>query len=381
MEQHNKLIRNKLSNYLKGKRVAIVGPASSIIGSKQAALIDSYDVVVRLNKALPIPPDLSPDVGSRTDILYNCMNPTDECGGTISINVLNKAGIKFLVGAYPPVDSVGTTKLRIKTDTLMFYHKNRNYWNNFCYTDKTHFLTLWKSMRLPNTGTMAILDLLRFDIKELYITGITFFKGGYIRTYRDYDEKGIIKHLQRFNLHLPEKQLQYASTQLLKDKRVILDNTLSDILNGKNNHIDNNNPTSRKQDSHKNDKTNESDETDGDNMIEECNRSNEINESEDQLNEGEILELNMTDYEDDEGDQAKGEGDEVEDDEGEAKGDDDEDEVGINKEDMNQDDPLYDSSVVANSVKSIINKDTVSDLIVEADSSGHDQLDKNKLKD
>lgn len=230
MEPHNKLVRNKLSSYLKGKRVVLVGPAPSVIDSAQAALIDSYDVVVRLNKALPIPKDLQKDIGTRCDILYNCMNPSDDCGGVININTLNKYGVKFLVGAYPPVDSVGTTKLRIKTDSLSFYNKNRNNWRSFCYTDKTHFLSLWKLMRLPNTGTMAILDLLRFDIKELYITGITFFKGGYIRSYRDYDEKGIMNHLKKFNLHNPNKQLDYACGRLLKEPRVTMDNTLTSIL-------------------------------------------------------------------------------------------------------------------------------------------------------
>ena len=230
MEPHNKLVRNKLSSYLKGKRVVLVGPAPSVIDSAQAALIDSYDVVVRLNKALPIPKDLQKDIGTRCDILYNCMNPSDDCGGTININTLNKYGVKFLVGAYPPVDSVGTTKLRIKTDNLSFYNKNRNNWRSFCYTDKTHFLSLWKLMRLPNTGTMAILDLLRFDIKELYITGITFFKVGYIRSYRDYDEKGIMNHLKKFNLHNPNKQLDYACGRLLKEPRVTMDNTLTSIL-------------------------------------------------------------------------------------------------------------------------------------------------------
>lgn len=230
MEPHNKLVRNKLSSYLKGKRVVLVGPAPSVIDSAQAALIDSYDVVVRLNKALPIPKDLQKDIGTRCDILYNCMNPSDDCGGVININTLNKYGVKFLVGAYPPVDSVGTTKLRIKTDSLSFYNKNRNNWRSFCYTDKTHFLSLWKLMRLPNTGTMAILDLLRFDIKELYITGITFFKGGYIRSYRDYDEKGIMNHLKKFNLHNPNKQLDYACERLLKEPRVTMDNTLTSIL-------------------------------------------------------------------------------------------------------------------------------------------------------
>jgi len=35
-----------------------------------------------------------------------------------------------------------------------------------------------------NTGFMAILDILSYDIKELYIKGFTFFQDGYVSSYR-----------------------------------------------------------------------------------------------------------------------------------------------------------------------------------------------------
>jgi len=55
---------------LQGKRVAVVGRASSILGTGQGKEIDAADVVVRVNWLLPIPPEQQVDVGSRTDILY-----------------------------------------------------------------------------------------------------------------------------------------------------------------------------------------------------------------------------------------------------------------------------------------------------------------------
>lgn len=230
MDHHSKKIREKLSRYLKGKRVVVVGPAQSVVGSGQGKLIDSYDVVVRLNKALPVSKSMTEDIGSRTDILYNCMNPSDECGGIIPIGLLQKLNVKFVVGAYPPLERVGQTKLRIKSDNLEFFQKSKKNFRNFCYTDKNYFLNMWKIMKLPNTGTMTILDLLRFEIKELYITGITFFKGGYIRTYRDYDEEGILTHMKKFNLHKPERQLNYMCKKLSTDPRVKMDSTLKDIV-------------------------------------------------------------------------------------------------------------------------------------------------------
>ena len=35
-------------DYLKGKRVALIGPAKSVEGTRQGSVIDDYDVVVRI---------------------------------------------------------------------------------------------------------------------------------------------------------------------------------------------------------------------------------------------------------------------------------------------------------------------------------------------
>lgn len=230
MENYNRKVRDRLSKFLHNKRVVIVGPAASIVDTKQKALIDGYDVVVRLNKALPVPNKLKPDIGSRTDILYNCMNPSDECGGAISVSVLKKQNVKFLVGAYPPIEKIGNLRMRLKRDIKEFFTKNRLRYQSFCYTDKGNFMKMWKQLKLPNTGVMAIIDLLRFDLKELYITGITFFKGGYYSQYRNYNEEGILTHMKKFGLHKPDKQLKYMSQILANDKRVKMDQTLQEIV-------------------------------------------------------------------------------------------------------------------------------------------------------
>ena len=64
-------------NYLKDKTIALIGPAESIIGTKKGHIIDQFDIVVRLNKSLPLPKKMSEDIGSRTDILYNSLNTID----------------------------------------------------------------------------------------------------------------------------------------------------------------------------------------------------------------------------------------------------------------------------------------------------------------
>lgn len=236
-QKYLKQSRNKYSQYLKGKRVVVVGPAPSILGSKQHDIINSYDIVVRLNKALPLPNNLKEDIGSRTDVLYNCMNPSSECGGDIDIDLLKKCGVKYLVSPYGQVSG---PKYRFNRDILSFSEKNlekgkgKTFSIPFCHIDTAYFKKLLKIMQLPNTGICTILDILKHPIKELYITGFTFFKGGYIKEYRRYNEKQVLEKMAKYNLHNQEKQLKYMRQILLNDKRIKLDQTLIDILKDKN---------------------------------------------------------------------------------------------------------------------------------------------------
>ena len=57
---------------VKGKRVAIVGRAGSIVGTGNGPAIDAADVVIRVNWLLPTDPEYIPDMGERTDLVYTC---------------------------------------------------------------------------------------------------------------------------------------------------------------------------------------------------------------------------------------------------------------------------------------------------------------------
>ena len=59
---------NPLKSLIEGKRVAIVGPSPHLMGTKMGELIDSYDVVCRLNEIFPN--GLEDDYGTRTDIAF-----------------------------------------------------------------------------------------------------------------------------------------------------------------------------------------------------------------------------------------------------------------------------------------------------------------------
>jgi len=57
---------------VRGKRVAVVGRAGSIVGTGNGPAIDRADAVVRVNWLLPTAEEHIPDMGARTDLVYTC---------------------------------------------------------------------------------------------------------------------------------------------------------------------------------------------------------------------------------------------------------------------------------------------------------------------
>lgn len=61
---------NEYKNFIRGKNVIIVGPAPWLKGKKLGKLIDSHDVVVRLNMGLYLAQDNPEDFGKKVNVLY-----------------------------------------------------------------------------------------------------------------------------------------------------------------------------------------------------------------------------------------------------------------------------------------------------------------------
>jgi len=78
-------ISKKYSKFLKGKKVVIVSGSPYIIGSNQGKLIDSYDIVVRVNQGYFACDKMKSDIGCRTDILYTSLSSFPGCGMDMNI--------------------------------------------------------------------------------------------------------------------------------------------------------------------------------------------------------------------------------------------------------------------------------------------------------
>jgi len=215
-------IDDSYKNFLKNKRVAIVGPSSNTDGTKQCKLIESYDIVVRLNKTFNISLRKQVDIGKRTDILYNSMNTSDYPGendfSNTLIRKLKDNNIKYIACPYPfiyPFDSDISKFISINNHKIPYHIMN---------------LVLYKYLvnilqTRPYTGTCAILDLLNYPIKELYITGIDCYLNSYYKEYRKISN-GQLSNLRNNDIHFNSPQLDFIKNLTLYDKRIKLDHFL-----------------------------------------------------------------------------------------------------------------------------------------------------------
>ena len=101
------------------KTIALVGPAKYLEKSRMGKKIDSYDVVVRLNRGIELVDKIPWDVGTRSDILYSCLIEKPANAGTIDLEQLEKWKVKQIC-CPPQSDKTGIsleTKYHYMVDT------------------------------------------------------------------------------------------------------------------------------------------------------------------------------------------------------------------------------------------------------------------------
>jgi hypothetical protein len=219
-----------LPEMLRGKRVAIVGPASSAYGTNQGGFIDGCDFVIRVNKSAYTVNSgkFAEDIGTRTDILFHSFFENESSGGgRIDIPMYRAQGIRYLVN--PRNTWAG---LR---NTLNFYKKYL-----VCETTYTLPKQLYATISAPllphrpTVGLTALLATMECEFRELYITGFTFYKTPFGSGYRDQiqDAKKAKQFINEQGVHNIDKEFETFRKFMNKHqaKRIKLDGVLSAIL-------------------------------------------------------------------------------------------------------------------------------------------------------
>jgi hypothetical protein len=209
--------------FITNKRIIIVGPSVTTSKCNLGEFIDNFDIIVRLNKSLPIPEHMKIHIGSRTDILYNSLNRTDDPGkNNFQPYFLKKNNVKFLRCSYPPIKP-------FLTDIQHYYRRHKNNFN-FSHIDTDYYNKLERNIRTrPYTGTCAIADLLKYKIKELFVIGIDFYTYKYLSTYQNISSVKLLQ-LRRNRFHERRPQIELIRRFYLLDNRITVDDVLKNIL-------------------------------------------------------------------------------------------------------------------------------------------------------
>ena len=224
---------------IKGKNVAIVGPAKYLTNSEYGTEIDSHDIVVRINRGIELTDKYSNDIGTRTEVLYSCLIEKPENAGTIDPLFL-KEEKKVQIVVAPPKSTFNGYASNTELHELV----NR---------DKVKILKKHLSLRIvdhqfnnilaekvkcrPNTGFIAIYDLLRYEPSSLSIYGFSFYLDGFLEGCKFGIEKDKKITEQQFSdkcykskRHIQKNMWEYAKKTLVNKKSINLDSTLEKIL-------------------------------------------------------------------------------------------------------------------------------------------------------
>lgn len=217
-------------NYFNGKRVAIIGPAESALDEKLGNYIDSFEIVIRINKSVEVINVNKEFIGSKVDILFNCLDETPKGGcGKIDIKLWKNAGVKFLFyPLYFSNDRMQVLKFFFSRSDggMKIYEFKYNFYKKLRESIKNYY---------PTTGYSSLFMILKTNPKEIYISGFTFFQTEHKSSYRDeFINADKVKDFIKTNgHHNPNIEFESFKELILKSKlNIKLDKTLNKLIYG-----------------------------------------------------------------------------------------------------------------------------------------------------
>jgi hypothetical protein len=180
-------IDTQLKNLIKGKRVAIIGPADYVnkeLGEEHGKYLDeSFDIVIRLNSMIHIEnKEMEKYYGSKYNILFSSFwhlppelnSEEHECRylneksyknidkKTILFECYNRNLFQNIYNKYKK--TIDSANIFYGNSSREFYIETINYMNSIENINAT-----------PTTGSLAIIMVLLMNPKKLYVSGITTY--------------------------------------------------------------------------------------------------------------------------------------------------------------------------------------------------------------
>jgi len=216
-------------DYIRDKKVVIVGPAGYLRGQKRGEFFNSFDIVVRINRSFPLSKEDFEDLGTRTDIRYHNGSINLREGGPLHLDVSNE--LKYLSVTFPRHLDYFDHHINVIEQEIINSGSNVKL---HAYTDLEQFITFHHAMQTrPNAGITTILDLLNYSPKQLHVAGMTFFTGvSYIDSYSEKSQQGQEHHIERQKTNHAQAPQRDLLKMLYENLDIItLDKEVEDSLN------------------------------------------------------------------------------------------------------------------------------------------------------
>jgi hypothetical protein len=188
-------------------KVIIVGNSTSLLKKEYGHIIDSYDVVIRINKC--VTGGLEKYVGKKIDIwatthlyMHQVTKKTDSAHSNVFLPREIK-NVKMIWRRSPTTflknlnDSIVNKCFNTKTKIFTMYKRKDNY--NIINKTNTEFKTDFKISHQPDTGLITICTALKF-FKDITIVGFDFYTDSMSESsfpsayYRNFEMDGDKKH-------------------------------------------------------------------------------------------------------------------------------------------------------------------------------------------
>ncbi len=213
----------------KNKSIAVIGAADSVFDLKNGTLIDSYDIVIRINKAAQTwDKDKAEYLGSKFTFLFHSFYENNYSGGgPIDWKYFDTLGIEKIINP-------NCTKKGLYTH-LNYYKRHLKFRKTYLLS-KENYRILSKELEgfIPTVGYSALAAVLQSECKEIFITGFTFFKTPYAKGYRKdlEDPEANRKHINSQGLHNPDLEFEAfkKALELSPCRKIHFDKELQRLL-------------------------------------------------------------------------------------------------------------------------------------------------------
>jgi len=235
--------------WVKGKSVAIVGPAASAEKFSNGGLIDSYDIVCRI-KSMRVPEDKTHIYGTRLDVLYTDNNETNDIfPGDLWYDKGDKRNIIINPETMKQRFNIMTQQVKYVVSTYpraeWFFPRFVAALEDIAHVQKVRilpdepYMSIRKETNRPNGGFSAIIDMVNLPVSEIFITGLDFYRSLYKPDYLNslYTKETILGWTADGETpdgipdqHDPDLQFKYFKKHFWPDPRIKVDPFMDMVL-------------------------------------------------------------------------------------------------------------------------------------------------------